>query len=122
MILPAVIGEKNDRHGRFASIDTVMHGESVKGKSKGWKVNYSKFMIFWAMASHVWLIVQSVKIYRNQNAAGVSLPAFMILLTSSIVWLIYGAFVLERRNKVIVISSSVSMLLGIPVLVAILKY
>ena len=87
-----------------------------------WKEQYSKFMYFWAIASHVWLIVQAIKIFQDQNASGVSLPAFMILVTSAFIWLVYGAFVIEKRNPVIIASALVSMAFGVPVLIGIVLY
>lgn len=87
-----------------------------------WKVYYSRFMVGWAVVAHTALLLQSVEIYRTKNASGVSLPAFVVYTFSSIIWFIYGVFVLARRNYVIMVSSTLATLLGATIVVGIVLY
>jgi uncharacterized protein with PQ loop repeat len=87
-----------------------------------WKVYYSKFMIFWAVVSHVWLLIQAINIYSKKSSENISLAAFIILLCSSIFWFIYGFQVIPGKNKIIMLSASVSFVLGIIVIIGIIMY
>jgi uncharacterized protein with PQ loop repeat len=87
-----------------------------------WKTYYSQFMLFWAVVSHVWLLIQAIEIFQTKEARGISLPAFIVLLFGSVFWFIYGFFVLPGHNKVIVISAVVSFVLGLVVLAGIIMY
>jgi uncharacterized protein with PQ loop repeat len=87
-----------------------------------WKENYSKFMVFWSVASHSWLLIQAITIFINKDASGVSLPAFILLSISSLIWLFYSLKVLPKRNLPIILSSVVSILFGIVLLVGIIMY
>ena len=87
-----------------------------------WRDNYKKFMLFWAVAAHSWLIVQLISVFQNEDASDLSLPAFIIYTCSSLIWFTYGAFVLEERNYTLMISGTVSGILGVTTLAAIAKY
>lgn len=87
-----------------------------------WKENYSKFMVFWSIISHSWLLIQAITIFVNKDASGVSLPAFILLFVSSLVWLFYSLKVLPKRNLPIILSSLVSILFGSVLLVGIIMY
>lgn len=93
-----------------------------KDHRERWKKIYSKFMIVWAIVSHIWLVIQAVEIYKNKSSKGLSLPAFLILLTSGVFWFIYGFFVLPGKNNIIVISATVSSLLVLLVVIGIFIY
>ena len=87
-----------------------------------WKVYYSKFMIFWAVVSHVWLLIQAIHIYSEKSSENLSLAAFLILLCSAIFWFIYGYQVIPGMNKIIMLSACVSFVLDVIVIVGIIIY
>ena len=87
-----------------------------------WKFYYARFMVAWAILSHSALLIQAIKIYRQKNADGVSLLAFILYSVSSVIWLVYGAFVLAKRNWVIVASSITAIALGIIIIVGVILY
>lgn len=80
------------------------------------------FMYAWAALSHIWLLIQTIQIYTSQDVSSLSLIAFGLLLSNSIIWFTYGAYVLEWKNKPILISSAVSFTLVIIALVGIIIY
>jgi len=87
-----------------------------------WRYYYEKCMYAWAVLAHSWVLVQIITIFRSKNASGLSLAAWIIFCVSSIVWIIYGAFVMKVRNYVIITSSSTALILGIIILVGIVLY
>lgn len=87
-----------------------------------WKWFYSKAMYIWCLASCVWLLLQAIKIYETQEAEGVSLAAFILVLIGNIIWFIYAFWVLSDRNYVIVLNSVINCLMSIVVIVGIVLY
>ena len=87
-----------------------------------WKIYYGKFMLFWSVAAHSFLAIQAVKIYSEKDSSGVSLPAYVLYLCSSCLWLIYGSVVLPRKNLVIIMSATTAIVLGAILLTGILLY
>ena len=79
-------------------------------------------MIFWAIASNVFLLLQLIKIYQDKDASGVSLAAYIVYVFGSAVWIIYGAAVLAHKNWVIVINSSIAITLAIIIVAGIALY
>jgi uncharacterized protein with PQ loop repeat len=106
-------------------LSTGIEASDIDGDGKPtpkWKLWYAKGMLGWAVVSHVFLLLQAVKIYTEKNASGVSLPAYALYIVGSIVWVIYGAFVLHSRNLVIVVSSSIGLVGGVIILLGIILY
>lgn len=106
-------------------LSTGIEADDVDGDGKPvpkWKLWYAKGMLVWAAVSQVFLLLQAIKIFGEQNASGVSLLAYIIYVFGSIVWFVYGAFVLSRRNLVIVTSSVIATILGIIVLTGVIIY
>ncbi len=87
-----------------------------------WKYYYARFMLLWAVTSHAFGLIQAIEIYQSKNASGVSLAAWSVYIASSIIWIIYGAAVLARRNLVIVTSSSIGVTLGTIIVIGIILY
>ena len=87
-----------------------------------WKQYYTKFMLAWAVLAHSWLLVQIVEILTSKNVEGLSILAFSILVTSNIVWFIYGYAVLPKRNYVIMTSGAVSFTLAMTTIALIFIY
>ncbi len=101
--------------------------ESVARNSKGeiipkWKVWFTKYMMVWAIVSQVFLLLQVIKIFQEKDAAGVSLAAYIVYIFGSAMWIIYGAWVLEERNLVIVVSSSLALALAAIIVVGVILY
>lgn len=112
-----------DNKGKHLS--TGIEASDIDGDGKPaprWKLWYAKGMLGWAVISHTFLLLQAIKIYSEKNASGVSLPAYILYLVGAIVWIVYGAFVLQRRNLVIVLSSSIAFLGGLTILIGIILY
>lgn len=87
-----------------------------------WKQYYTKFMLAWAVLAHSWLLVQIVEIVSSKNVQGLSVLAFSILLTSNVIWFIYGYAVLPKRNYVIMTSGAVSFTLASTIIGLIFHY
>ncbi len=86
-------------------------------KESKYKSGYEKFMYVWAIVSPIWLLLQAIQIFQHKNASGVSLPAHIIVLIGSILWIIYAVWALQKRNFVIVSNASLSGLLSIVVII-----
>lgn len=87
-----------------------------------WKVYYAYGILAWAILSHTFELLQAIKIYTEKNASGVSLPAYALWIFGSVVWFVYGAFVLNIPNWPIIASATVAFLLGIVVLAGVIIY
>ena len=87
-----------------------------------WKRYYSKFMLFWAVAAYLWLVIQAYELYSSKDATGLSLAAFIFYIFGSCVWFTYGTFVLPERNLAIMISSITSFTLGSVIIAGIVLY
>lgn len=87
-----------------------------------WKSRYEKFMYLFVFASQVWLILQLVELYKTKQSEGLSIPAFAVLIFVNLVWIFYALVILEPRNNVILLNSSMSLVLSIIILVGILVY
>lgn len=87
-----------------------------------WKLWFAKWMVVWAVLGYSFLAIQAAKIYMEKNAKGLSLPAYIVYICGSIMWLIYGSVVLPRKNMVIIVSSCTAITLASIVLVGIVLY
>lgn len=94
----------------------------TQNKPAKWRDYYSKAMIIWAVVAHVFLLLQAIKIYSDQNATGVSLPAYVVYECGAVIWFTYGMFVLEKRNPAIITSAVTAFTLGMIVLVGVIIY
>ncbi len=95
---------------------------SKKFWRRGWRVYYEYFMVLWAIFGQTWLLLSVIDLYQNKNASGLSLPAFCLLIFGATVWFIYGCFVLIPRNKIIMISSTLSFILSVLMVIGIASY
>ena len=59
-------------------------------------------------------------IFVEKSADGVSLEAYIVILVNALIWIVYGSLV--DKNKIVVLSAAVSMILGAVVFIAILIY
>jgi uncharacterized protein with PQ loop repeat len=87
-----------------------------------WKRYYEVFILIWAIFSPTWLLLGAIKIFQTQDAGGVSLASYVLVLLGNIIWLIYGCWVLERRNWVIIGGAIPSAILAIVVIIGICLY
>ena len=87
-----------------------------------WKLWYVKFMAPFAVLSHAWLAIQAISIFIDKDAKGVSLVAYIVYIISSVIWFVYGMFVLTKKNIVIVLSAVTAIALGVLVIVGVLMY
>lgn len=94
----------------------------MKSKQEAFREGYSKFMLVFAVASQAWLAIQTVDIYRKKSTDGLSLVAFILLAVGHVIWLIYAVFVLQPRNKVIILSSSLALVFSILIVIGIIIY
>lgn len=106
-----------------ARIQVTRNGTDLtQNQPAKWKRYYSKAMIIWAVVAHTFLLLQAIKIYSEQNASGVSLPAYIVYECGAIIWFIYGMVVLEERNYAIIASAVTAFTMGMIVLVGIILY
>jgi uncharacterized protein with PQ loop repeat len=99
-----------------------MAGKGSSLQTSTWRDHYTRWMTLWAVLAHSWLIIQAVDIYHEKNAEGLSLAAFIFLSVSSIIWFIYGTFVIQPRNTVLTVSSTVSFSMAVVIIIGILLY
>lgn len=83
---------------------------------------YEKIFILVVPFFYSWQLIQSLKIHREKNVEGLSLISYIIYMIGSIFWFIYGMFILEKRNYVIIISSIIAIILTISIIVGIILY
>lgn len=95
---------------------------ALNNNNNNWKHHYSKFMIVWSILSQTWLLIQTINIYVDKDASGVSLIAFVLLQISSVIWLVYASWVLPTLNIPIMMSSIIALTIGIALLTGIVLY
>jgi uncharacterized protein with PQ loop repeat len=88
----------------------------------GWRKDFTNAMIGWAVISKVFLVLQALKIYHSQSAAGVSFYAYVIYLVGAVVWFVYGAYVLVPRSTSLILSGILAFLGGVVILIGIFLY
>lgn len=88
----------------------------------GWKANFAKMMYGFVVVSQAWLLIQMIEIYRTKDTKGISLLAFSFLACGHLIWIIYGWFVMQPRNYIMVLGSSIALLLTIGILIGLLVY
>lgn len=115
--------EKVDPKGKHLAtgIEANDVGEDGKPIPK-WKLWYAKAMLAWVVLGKAFLVIQAVEIFTSKNAAGVSLAAYIVYIIGSVIWLIYGAMVLQRKNLVIVVSAATAIVMGVIVLIGVIMY
>lgn len=87
-----------------------------------WKVWYARGMLFWAVFSCVFLLLQTIKIYTEKDAKGVSIAAYGVYIFGCVVWIVYAAAVLAHVNWALIINSSLALCLAITILVGAIIY
>jgi uncharacterized protein with PQ loop repeat len=87
-----------------------------------WKQDFEKYMIIFVIFSHTFLLLQIVKIYTTKDATSLSLPAFIVYIISSCIWLFYGIFIVRPRKFPIILSSIIALIFGTIVLIGIFLY
>jgi len=87
-----------------------------------WQEWYGKFMYIFVLASQAWLLIQVVKLYTHKDTSGLSVVAFSLLVFNQVAWVVYSAKVLEPRNNVILLNSTLSLILSTVMLIGILIY
>lgn len=82
----------------------------------------NRFMYAWAIfGSGSWLFLQTFNCYSTQNVEGLSITAFSILAVSSCLWFIFG-LLLEPRNYVIMLSSTLGFIMALLLIIACVLY
>lgn len=74
---------------------------------------------FFAVAAPLFEIPQAYTIFSTRSAQDVSLSTWSFFTVSSLVWFIYG---LQKRAKMIVLSSGLYFFIELIVVVGILRY
>jgi uncharacterized protein with PQ loop repeat len=93
-----------------------------KGTPPKWKIRFAQFMVLWSIFSQLFLVISLVHVFQVKTSAGVSLPAYILYIVSSLVWIVYGWSVLRTKNVPILASSGVAGVLAIVMVVAIITY
>jgi uncharacterized protein with PQ loop repeat len=87
-----------------------------------WTWYYAKWMYVWIVLGSAWILVQGVTVYVNQDAKGLSLAAFILLMIGNVMWFIFGYFCTEPRNWQIVVSATLGFIMATFVLIGIILY
>ncbi len=69
--------------------------------------------------SSITFLPQVIKTYKSKSAKDISLPMFLIVISSVILWLVYGALI---GNRPIIYTNSAVLVMGIIMIVLKLKY
>jgi uncharacterized protein with PQ loop repeat len=107
-------------HERFKT--GYLNKDDSPSLKKTWKDYYKKWILVWSPLSHIWLFVLLVSVFKNEDASDLSIVSFSIFVFSSIMWFIYGFFVLEEKNFAIIASSVTAFTLGVTSIFAIIAY
>ena len=84
-----------------------------------WKRLLDRTMLIVAVLSPLALLPQTVRIFADGNASGLSLPTWVSLTLINVLWTVYG---FAHRDKPIFIASSLIALLDVAIVFGILKY
>ena len=103
--------ERKSSTDKFKEIFKVDNSEiSLDGPAPKWKVWYARSMLVWAVLSQIFLLLQVIKIYTEKDAAGVSLAAYAVYIFGTVVWFVYGAFVLAHKNWALIINALIGFI------------
>lgn len=102
--------------------ESIANSKPPERSSSKWKMYYKKWILIWSPLSHIWLFVLLVSVFNNEDASSLSIISFVIFICSSIIWFIYGFFVLEDRNYAIIASAVTAFCLGCTSILAIILY
>lgn len=80
---------------------------------------YEKYMFLIGGSGSLIFYLQAIKIFHEESAAAVSLPAFIIGLISVASWMIYGILI---KNRVLFISNVLATVGALIVIIGILFY
>lgn len=83
---------------------------------------FEYFMRCFVVVSQFTHIFAITKIYKNQEASGVSLWAYAYYVLTSLVWIAYGYCVLQPVNKTIILGSSIAIVLALVIIAGIFLY
>lgn len=78
---------------------------------------YEKYMLVVGILGQAFFYAQGIKIFLEEQAVGVSLPAFLIAFITVTSWMVYG---LLLGNRVLVISNAIAALGALFVVIGIL--
>jgi uncharacterized protein with PQ loop repeat len=96
---------------------------NIARRSVGWRVYYSYFVSLWAVASQAAYFTQALSVYSNRDVSGLSLPTYVILVVSNVIWFVYGAWAAGRAPDVpIIVSATLGFCVTLSILVGILLY
>lgn len=80
---------------------------------------YDKFILFFGIIGPLLAIPQLVKIWIEQNAAGVSLFSWIAFLCIATSWLVYGII---HKEKPIIVSNIIWIIVDILIIIGIFIY
>ena len=112
----------SNQYDKYNVFKVDMYQLDKSGKPPNWKIWAARGMIIFALATQIFLILQAAKIFETQNAAGVSLPAFIVYSVSMIFWIIYSGWVLRAINWPLMLSSVLGLLMSILIVIGIAIY
>lgn len=92
---------------------------SARAKTSFGEAFVNKAVYFFAIFGNAFTIPQLAKIWVEHNAQGLSLPTWGAYFVSAIFWLGYGIY---HKEKVIIISNALSMIVNLVVVVGILVF
>jgi len=92
---------------------------SVKAKTSFGEAFINKSVYVFAVFGNAFTIPQLAKIWLEHNAQGLSLMTWGAYLVSAFFWLGYGIY---HKEKVIIISNALSMIVNFVVVVGILVF
>lgn len=121
------IGDLQPQKKKPTGFDHLWNVENSELSADGspapkWKVWYARGMLFWAIFSCTFLLLQTIKIYTEKDAAGVSIAAYAVYIFGCIVWMVYASAVLAHPNWALIINSALAFCLAVTILVGAIIY
>jgi uncharacterized protein with PQ loop repeat len=87
-----------------------------------WKHYYAVGMLWFVTISKVFFVLQIFEIFRMQSTYGVSLSAYIFSVASSLLWVFYGAFILQKPNAPILLNNVLGFFLSAITIMVIMAF
>jgi uncharacterized protein with PQ loop repeat len=89
---------------------------------KPWQQKFTYFMMVAAVLGQTFLGLQVYKTYTSKNVDGLSIYSYIALYVGYVMWMFYGAFVVEKRDYPLIISSALGIAMTMSLIIAIVLY
>ncbi len=82
-------------------------------------MEFKHYMVAIAFLTNSYLFMQAYKIFADEQAQGISVPAFFLLLSCLVAWAMWGH---QQKDKILTFSSYLGIAGSITVIIGALLY